>query len=261
MRTYSRPSSSRFATEVRISRIASHSLQPSERDSTMAFSPATVRNEHPSEDALTQDMAGIGMNFAAHANLSAPIEETLVHACRLAMDEHDLRVLSGLTTWLDVHRRYVNADRLVRCISNISCIRVRAYWATVSAWFAKDRRFARLKKLHTQPPLPLLPVGNDFQIERRGEDDRFVGTALRVPAGTLRDRAADVLSPKVLVTRHATYRARVLMGASWRADVWAALEADPNMSVADSARKVGCSFATAWQVVQDFRLFHEGGCL
>ena len=99
-------------------------------------------------------------------------------------------------------------------------------------------------------------TGTDFQIKRRGEDERFVGSKLRVPSGILRDRAADVLSPDVLVKRHAGYRNRVIMGPSFRADVWTVLEKSPELPVADVARRAACSFATAWQAVQDFRLLH-----
>jgi hypothetical protein len=222
----------------------------------MAFSRATALSDRPDEATLTRDMVGIGMNFAAEANPSALIEETLVHASAIGMDDHDLRVLAVLTTWVGVHHTHINADRLVRCVSEHGSDRVDAYWAAVARSLSKDRRFARLAKLHAGHPVDLLPVGTDFQIARRGEDERFVGSALRVPAGTLRDREADVLSPEVLVRRHAGYRNRVLMGPTWRADVWTALEEEPDVSVAEAARRAGCSFATAWQVVQDFRLLH-----
>ncbi len=101
--------------------------------------------------------------------------------------------------------------------------------------------------------------GTAFQITRRGEDVRFVGSKLRVPAGTLRDRAEDVLPPHVLVRRHAGYRNRVLMGPSFRADVWTVMEKEPDLSVADVARRAGCGFATAWQVAGDFRLLRGAG--
>jgi len=220
----------------------------------MAFSRATALSARPDETTLTRDMVGIGMNFAAKANPSAPIEETLVHASAVGADDRDLRVLAVLTTWVGVHHAYVNADRLVRCVSEHGSDRVRAYWAAVGQWLSKDRRFARLAKLHDGRRVDLLPVGTNFQIARRGEDERFADSALRVPAGTLRDRDADVLSPEVLVNRHAGYRSRVLMGPTWRADVWTVLEEEPDVSVAEAARRAGCSFATAWQVVQDFRL-------
>lgn len=225
----------------------------------MAFSRASALGERPDDTALTRDMVGIGLNFAAEGDSSAPIEETLVHASELGMDEHDLRVLAVLTTWLGVHHGYVNADRLIRGVSEHASDRVRAYWVGVAHWLAKDRRFARLAKLYEGPPIALLPVGNHFQIGRRGEDERFTGSPLQVPAGTLRDRNADVLSPELLVTRHAGYRNRVLMGPTWRADVWTVLECDPDVSVAEAARRAGCSFATAWQVVRDFRLLHQSG--
>lgn len=210
--------------------------------------------EHPKDDALTRDMVGIGMNFAAQSNVEAPIEETLVRASSLGMDKGDLRALSVLTTWFGVHAAHVNADRLVRCVREHPSARVRAYWAAVARWHGKDRRFARLTKLHDRQVLDLLPVGTEFQIARRGEDERFAGSVLRVPAGTLRDRAADVLSPESLVCRHAGFRNRVRMGPTWRADIWTVLERTPDLSVAEVARRAGCSFAAAWQVARDFTL-------
>ncbi len=104
------------------------------------------------------------------------------------------------------------------------------------------------------PPVDVPSVGTGFQLARRGEDERFAGSTLRAPAGTLRDREADVLCPEVLVRRHAGYRNRVLMGPAWRADVWTVLEADPEASVAEVARRAECSFATASGVAQDFVL-------
>jgi len=220
----------------------------------MAFSRPKALGDRADEATLTRDMVGIGMNFASEANPLAPIEETLVHASVIGMDEQDLRVLAVLTTWLGVHHRYINADRLLRCVAEYPSVRVHAYWAAIARWLAKDRRFSRLAKLHNGPPLDLLQVGTDFQIARRGEDKRFAGSSLRVPEGTLRERDADVLAPDVLVKRHAAYRNRVLMGPTWRADVWTVLEEEPGVSVAEGARRAGTSFATAWQVVQDFRL-------
>jgi len=222
----------------------------------MAFSRATTPEPAPTPDELTARMVGIGMNFAAEPQVGADIEGTLVHASALGIVEGDLRVLSVLTTWFGVHHAHVNADRLVRLVSAYPSERVRAYWSAVAAWLRKDRRFARLGA-HAGPPIDLLPTGTEFQLKRRGEDERFVGSKLRVPRGTLRDRLEDVVSPKVLVRRHAGYRNRVLMGPTWRADVWTVLEQAPDLSVADVARRAACSFATAWQTVQNFQLLRE----
>ncbi len=220
----------------------------------MAFSRAASPEAMPTVADLTARMVGIGMNFAARAQPDADIESTLLHASVLGMDQGDLRVLSVLTTWLGVHHAHVNADRLVRLVGAHPSERVRAYWAAVAKWLEKDRRLARLAGASEGAPINLLPTGTAFQLQRRGEDERFTGSGLRVPKGTLRDRPGDVLSPEVLVRRHAGYRNRVLMGPSFRADVWTALEHAPGLSVADVARKAACSFATAWQAAQDYRL-------
>lgn len=211
----------------------------------------------PGADELTARMVGIGMNFAAIPQVDADIEATLVHASALGLVDDDFRVLAVLTTWLSKHHAHVNADRLVRLAGTETSQRVRAYWASIAAWLAKDRRLARLGLSYTGPVVDLLPVGTDFQLKRRGEDPRFAGSKLRVPAGTLRDREADVLSPEALARQHAGYRNRLLIGPTWRADVWTVLERAPDLTVAAAARQASCSFATAWQVVQDFKVLRS----
>lgn len=220
----------------------------------MTFKRSSSSREHPAADVITARMVGIGMNFAADGEVDADVEGTLVDASVLGMEEHDLRVLAVLTTWLGVHHAHVNADRLVRLVKAQESARVRAYWSAVATWLRKDRRFARLLALYRGAPAEILATGTAFQIARRGEDDRFTGTKLRVPRGTLRDRSDDVLEPSMLVNKHAGYRNRVLMGPSWRADVWTVLEKAPDVSIAEVARRASCSFATAWQAAQDFRL-------
>ena len=92
----------------------------------MAFNRATALSDRPDAATLTRDMVGIGMNFAAKANPSAHIEETLVHASDVGTDDHDLRVLAVLTTWVGAHHTHINADRLVRCVSEHGSERVHA---------------------------------------------------------------------------------------------------------------------------------------
>lgn len=205
-------------------------------------------------DELTSAMVGIGMNFAAAPMKDPNIEDTLLAASVEGMEHDDLRVLAVLVTWLGVHHSRINADRLIRAVTSLESPRVRAFWAAVAQWLDKDRRLARLLDLHDGPRVDVLRVGTDFQVRRKGEDSRFHDTVLRVPAGVLRDRIDDVLSPAELAKRHCTYRHRVLMGPNYRADMWAALESDPSLSPAELARRTYGSFATAWQVKQDFEL-------
>ena len=218
----------------------------------MAFRRALEPTGAPSTDALTAAMVGIGMGFAAAAPTEEPnIEDTLLFASIEAMEHHDLRVFGVLVRWFGVHAPYVNADRLTKLVAAQTSERVRALWSALGRWQCKDRRFARLAKVHKGPHLELLPTGTDFQVKRHGEDPRFVGSALRVPANVLRDRKADVLPPRELARRHRAYRTRVMMGPTYRADMWAALDADATLSAAALARRTYGSFATAWHVRRD----------
>lgn len=225
----------------------------------MAFRRRTMPPRCPEPHVLTGQMVGLGMNFAAHAIEDANIEDTILFASELGMIEDDLRVLGVLATWLDVHHPYINADRLARVLPDHESSRVRAFWAATATWLGKDRRFARLRDIYEGDRVELLRVGTGFHVERRGEDARFAGTSLIVPAETLRQRTADVLSPVELAKVHAGYRNRVHLGPSWRADVWTVLEKRSDLSTAEVARRAYCAFATAWQAKRDFDLLREAG--
>lgn len=205
---------------------------------------------------LTSAMAGIGMNFAAKPDHDANIEDALYFASIEGMERDDLRTLAVLVTWLETHARWINADRLYRLIAHHDSDRVRIFWSAVAKWQEKDRRFARMGKLYKGPRVDLLKTGTDFLIRRHGEDERFRGGPLRAPANVLRNRPADVLSPKELAKRHRAYHYRVMMGPTYRADMWAAMEDNPSISVAELARRTYGSFATASQVKRDWKLLH-----
>ncbi len=93
----------------------------------------------------------------------------------------------------------------MRIVEAHDVTRTKAFWASIAHWLRSERRLARLGRWCGER-VDLLPVGSDFQIERRGEDSRFRDSPLRVPAGVLRDRQQDVLPPQELAKRHAIYR-------------------------------------------------------
>jgi hypothetical protein len=225
----------------------------------MPFSRALIPAAPPGPDALTSAMVGIGMNLAAAAAPDPNIEDTLLFASIEAMENHDLRVLAILVTWFGVHAPWVNADRLTKIVAAQESARVRALWSALARWQGKDRRFARIAQIRGPRRLDLLGVGTDFQVKRHGEDGRFAGSALRVPANVLRDRATDVEQPGELARHHHAYRCRVMIGPSYRADMWAALEDDPTLAAAALARKTYGSFATAWHVRRDFAMLADAG--
>lgn len=220
----------------------------------MAFERVVVPNEFSQGDALTEDLAGIGFNLAADAAPDPNTEDTLIAASLAAMEATDLRILDLLVTWLERHHDRVNADRLVRAVETLESERARAFWAAVGSWLEKDRRLSRLRNVYTGPRIDIARAGSRFLLRRSGEDPRFVGTPLRIPAGLLRGREADVLPPRELAKRHRTYYYRVLLGPTYRADMWAALEQNPELTPAELARRTYGSFATAWQVKRDWEL-------
>lgn len=203
---------------------------------------------------LSAAMTGIGMNFAFEAHHNVNIEDTLLFASIDGLEHDDLRVLSMLVTWLGIHSNWINADRLCRLVLKEISFRTRAFWAAFSIWMKADRRFFRLAGIHEGSRVDLLRVGTDFQIDRFGEDPRFRDGPLRVPANVLRHRPADVLEPEQLVRAHLPYRFRVILGPSYRADMWAALANDSTLSPAKLARRTYGSFATAWQVKRDWQI-------
>jgi hypothetical protein len=218
----------------------------------MSFSRTLTPSVPVTGDLLTSYMTGIGMNFAATSFWEPNIEDTLLFASIEAMEKDDLRVLAVLVTWFDVHAPWVNADRLTKLIVAQKSPRIRALWAALARAQSKDRRFARLAASYVGLRQDLIEAGTEFQVARHGEDPRFEDSPVRVAANILRDRASDVLQPAELATRHHAYRCRVMIGPSYRADMWAALEEDPTLSVAALARRTYGSFATAWHVRRDF---------
>jgi len=218
----------------------------------MAFKRHLLPDAFAEGEALTRDLVGIGFVLSSRGHRNANIENTLVAASIEGM-AGDYRTLSLLSQWLEIHLPYVNADRLVRLVSSSNDLRVRAFWSAIAQWQVTDKRFARLIKLKSKTPVDL-GSGADFQIRRHGEDERFKNTCLRVPANLLRTREGDVLSPQELVKRHSVYRCRVIMGPSYRADMWASVEDNPNLKASALARLCYGSFATAWSVIRDKKM-------
>lgn len=220
----------------------------------MAFSRIVAPPAPVDSEALTAQMVGIGMNFAASPAPEPNIEDTILLASVEGVEKHDLRVLAVLVTWFGIHASWVNADRLTNLVITEKSARVRALWSALALWQKRDRRFARLEVLYAGPRHDVVAAGTDYQIRRHGEDRRFEASPIRVAANVLRDRVVDVLQPSVLAGRHLAYRYRIMMGPNYRADMWAALEHDPELTAAALARKTYGSFASAWRVHRDFAL-------
>ncbi|OGQ90401.1 MAG: hypothetical protein A2289_00295 [Deltaproteobacteria bacterium RIFOXYA12_FULL_58_15] len=207
-------------------------------------------------DELTADMVGIGLLFAFEPSPQPDIEDTLLSASIEAMDKDDLRVFGLLVAWLEQHHRGVNADRLYRGLAHIDSQRVRAFWAGVGKGL-EGRRWGRFANMYRGPQLNLLAAGGEFHLLQHGEYPLFQGGPLRVPRNAVEKRKGDILSPADLASRHVVYRWRLVIGSTYRADMWAQIEMDPKTPPAELARKTRGSFATAWQVKRDYSVVEQ----
>jgi hypothetical protein len=212
--------------------------------------------EPASLDAALRDI-GVRLRRAGGAaeTVEADIERTLVSGARAALPL-DFRLLGLLVAWLEVHHKHVNVPKLLRLARADVRPIARAWWSAVGAWLGRqDARWKALTTLYRGEPLDLDdPEVTVLQLRRVGADARFAGTTLRVAQKLLRARHSDVEDPVLLASRHRLYRKRVEFGANYRADVWAALDGQPDATAAEVARKVGCAYETARAVAEDWHL-------
>ena len=220
---------------------------------------AHIRELIPINTDSSRMLASIGCNINALPLVNADIEYTLYRASQESLENLDFRTLSLIVHWIDIHGSIVNIPRLKRFLRT-SNTETQQLWGAIAQWKQEQKKWASLIRLnHPNQRWDLLPAGTDFQISRKGEDPRFIDTKLRIPNGLLPIREGDVLSLKYLIQHHPTVANRVRFGVCLRADLWTHLEIEPNLSVAQLAKRVGCAFASAWEVKRDFDLLMVPG--
>lgn len=219
----------------------------------MTFKRVLHPLEYATGDQLSSDLVGIGIRLTAPPPANEPnIEDTLVAASIEGIVREDLRVLALLADWISIHAERINADRLTKLVTALPQKTVKAFWAGVAHWQRSDPRMKKLLKVHPKQRVDLLPNGGSFLIQRDGEDERFVGSPFRVSAKTLRQRPSDILGPTELAMKHAAYRWRVVIGPTYRADMWALLEKEATLKPHEIARRSYGSWPTAWAVKRDW---------
>jgi hypothetical protein len=207
-------------------------------------------------EALTSTLIGIGFRFSGKPTRDCNIEDTLI-AASLEGLAGDGRVLSLLVDWWEIHHSRVNADRFMRLVDHYAHEAVPSFivfWTAQVQRFKSDTRFARLLKKAPKKRFNFLGERTDFLTTKNGEDERFAKTCLRIPQKVFRHRAEDIMTPTELAKMHTPYRYRILMGPSYRADMWALLSREPNLNPAELARPCYGSYPTAFAVKRDFKI-------
>lgn len=234
----------------------------------MSFKREIIPNEYKTGDEFYADLLGIGFKLSGDKIRSNPnIEETLIAASMEALINHEPRVIFLLTDWISLHFERVNVDRLLQLLEALDekvFHAVRVYWCANAQRMKLDPRTSvrKLRRIYSGPirnitalmeNIPNAPDdGTELLIMKNGEDDRFKGTCLRVPKLYIRHRLRDVMTPEELARSHIPYRYRIMMGATYRSDMWAALRLNPELSVGDIARFSFGTFEMARQVRRDY---------
>lgn len=207
---------------------------------------------------LTRSMVGIGMLFGAKPEKNPNIEDTIISASYQGIVSEDFRILSMLTKWLEQHFFIINASRLIKLIKehedNDIFLR---YWISVSQWQAADNRFRSLRDLGKNKKKKEITKGSLFLSKKNGEDTRFKGTCLVVPKKMLDREDWLVLSPEKMTNYHLDYKWRLIIGPSFRADMWSQLERDNALTPSSLAKAAYGSYATAHRTKKEFQIYRK----
>ncbi len=218
----------------------------------MSFKRENLPSQFATKDELSKDMAAIGFLITAEGSENPNIENTLIAASIEGL-QGDLRTLSLLVNWLEIHHAAINADRLTKMIRSLQKDKILVcFWSATAKNILTDPRFMKLRRLYKGKQLDLLDVGMDFQVGRHGEDPRFKGSCLRAPGNVLRNRPRDILEPSRLAKINSNYRYRIIIGPSYKADQWALLEKFSELTPSKLAKLSYSSFGSAWATKKNF---------
>ncbi|MDE0119191.1 MAG: hypothetical protein OXM55_04195 [Bdellovibrionales bacterium] len=217
--------------------------------------------------ALDSDLRAIGFNLKGKKKSIDPnIEASLISASIEAVNNKDNRIGGLLVDWITLHYLRVNVDRLTKFVFSLSDSDykfVKVFWcANAQRLFIKDQRFKRLSELYKGKRVNFadrfIKRGQQkvtkVLIEIKGEDERFKRTCIRVPEGYFSERPHQIFPVSVIAKNHLPYRYRVMMGSSYRADLWALLDIDPHISAYALGKKAHCSYRAAYMAKKDYGL-------
>ena len=220
--------------------------------------------------SLDNDLRAIGFNLhCKKASINPDIETSIISASIELVNSKDNRLGGLLVDWITRHYQRINVDRLTKFICSLSDSKyklVKLFWcANAQRLFAKDQRFKRLSKLYKGKRINfadrVVKTGQKkvtkLLIEMKGEDERFKKTCIRVSNGYFSKRPHQIFPISVVAKKHLSYCYRVMMGPSYRADLWALLDREPNTSAYALGKKAHCSYRTAYIAKKDYEILQK----
>jgi hypothetical protein len=208
---------------------------------------------------LTACLYGIGIRFATNPVRNANIEDTLISAATEALERGDGRLWAGLLDWWEVHHICVNADRLQRALREMGNQHVKAIFAGLAQSIHPVGRFRMLAKLYEGKRIVFLGEDYRYRLKRDGEVRKFRETCLAVPVSLYQHSKRDIFSPAELAKWHVTYKWRLTIGPTFRADLWAECELAWPTTAYAVAKSAYASTGAALHVVHDYKTLHNIG--
>ena len=219
-----------------------------------------------SGNQLDSSLRAIGFNvFCDRKSTDPNIEETLISASIEAVNGRDNRLGGLVVDWMTIHSARINVDRLTKFVNQLNNDTykfVRVFWcANAQRLFTKDQRFKRLSQIYRGRRINLVDCltykkrkRTNLLIALKGQDERFTNTCIRLPKGYFSERSKQIFPASVVAKNHLTYRYRLMMGPSYRADVWGLIKRNPNISAYALAKKAYCSYRTAYITKKDYEM-------
>ena len=215
---------------------------------------------------LDSSLQAIGFNiFCNRKSTDLNIEETLISASVEVINGKDNRLGGLLVDWITIHSDRINVDKLTKFVKQLGSDKyklVRVFWcANAQRLVKKDQRFKRLSQIYKGKRISLADYlaskkrkTTHLLITLKGEDERFKNTCIRLPKGYFSKRLNQILPSSVVAKTNLTYRYRLMMGASYRADIWTLIKRHPGISAYALAKKAHCSYRTAYITKKDYEI-------
>ncbi len=216
--------------------------------------------------SLDQRLSFIGFRIAYEAKdiplgenelFQCDIESTLLDAAYEAREDGRLRSL--LFSWFYVHADRVNVEKFFKLAEKVKTNRGANSIINGIAVFGAINGHQRYKKHIRRSPENEFLIGKeetDSFEKIHGLKEDWFQYGVKVPKKLIRIRPEDILTIQELSRRNLQFKNRLLIGASWRADIITAIEWGAK-TPSEIKRNTGCSYEPAHRVFHEYR-FYQG---
>jgi hypothetical protein len=200
-------------------------------------------------DDLYQMLSSIGISVVTNKKIEkfTDIEATLSAA--IEQIPCDLRLLSLILSWVNLHGDKVNIERIDKMVKNS-----RPPWLSLVARFAVSKKYYRWKKLIVISNEILSNgdlLSNQKRAELKGEEEWSRDSGFIIPQGSEPTETKYILAPNQLAKINQHYFNKLLYGPNWRSDIATAIESGAKNPY-QAAKLCGCSYEPAHRIFADF---------